>query len=335
VYKVRTFPPRLPSRISPNLTCFPCLSLSSTAHVSGQHSSSTPFPTCDPPRTSPSSQPFPSHMMSRPLPPRWDHHSDGSFSRLSSFPNFSTPLPSPPPFPSSLNSKSLPITSSLPVLSPLHNDSSFPLWSPVAPPPIPQMIGDAFDTFVGKGDDDAFVGEGDDDDGGDDDGASDDAGATPAIALPLFLSASPTFSPITISRGPFPEPGTTGPGLGITCSNHHDPHGAGDCGVSLPTAAPSNPLLTHSLRGRRVRGASPSSPPSSPNPILHSPLPVRGRPRFPSPSTARDRVRSCGRPPVQVPPRRPCMKNSPADPPKHPSWCGQRWGSGGTECQDP
>jgi hypothetical protein len=57
VYKVRTFSPRLSSRVSPNLTCFPCLPLSSTAHVSRQpsSSSSTPFLTCDPPHTSPSS----------------------------------------------------------------------------------------------------------------------------------------------------------------------------------------------------------------------------------------------------------------------------------------
>jgi hypothetical protein len=43
-----------------------------------------------PPLTSTSSPP--SHMMSHQIPTRWDHHSDGSLSRLSSFPNFSTPL---------------------------------------------------------------------------------------------------------------------------------------------------------------------------------------------------------------------------------------------------
>jgi hypothetical protein len=55
----------------------------------------------------PSSASPPSHMMSHQIPTRWDHHSDGSLSRLSSFPNFSTPLPLPPPFPSSLDSQSL------------------------------------------------------------------------------------------------------------------------------------------------------------------------------------------------------------------------------------
>jgi hypothetical protein len=94
------------------------------------------------------------------------------------FPDFPpspiSPLPLPPPFPSSLDSKSLPLTSPLPVLSPLHNDSSFPLWSPVAQPPIPQIIGGAFSAFIC-----------DVDDGGDDAGD---------------LSASPTFSPTPIPR---------------------------------------------------------------------------------------------------------------------------------------
>ena len=31
------------------------------------------------------------------------------------------------------------------------------------------------------------------------------------------------------------------------------------------------------------------------------------------------------------PPRRPCMSNSPTELHKHPSGCGQRWGSGGPE----
>jgi len=147
-------------------------------------------------------------MLSHPLPPRWDYHSDGSLSQLSSFPNFSTPLPPPPPFPSSLDSQSLPLTSPLPVLSPLHNDSSFPLWSPVAPPPIPQIVGGAFSAFVDSDD------EGDDDDDdGDDDGTSDDAGAPPPFALPPSPLASPTFSSTPIPRA---QPRGLGPpGLGL------------------------------------------------------------------------------------------------------------------------
>ncbi len=110
------------------------------------------------------------------------------------------------------------------VLSPLQNDSSFPLWSPVAPPSIPQIIGGAFSAFVGDDDDgddddgddddgdddDGDDDDGDDDDGDDDDGASTDAGATPPFALPLplppSLSASPTFSPTPTATWPiFPK----------------------------------------------------------------------------------------------------------------------------------
>ena len=312
VYKVRTFPPRLPSRVSPNLTCFPCLPLSSTAHVSRHSSSSIPFPTCDPPRPSLSSQPLshvppsaapplqwgtradgtspsssflpsclsapsdasppspqsilppltsasspPSHMMSHHIPTRWDHHSDGSLSRLSSFPNFSTPLPLPPPFPSSLDSHSLPLTSPLPVLSPLHNDSSFPLWSPVAPPPIPQIVGGAFSAFV------------DGDNAGDD--ADDGADDNEAPLVAALLTPAPSNPP----------------------PRHPSPHGS---------------------RVRRVNGTSPSSPPSSPPPLCPPALPVRGRAKTKAMVKGRSRHRK-----------------SPTGPAKHPSGCEQRWGSGGTE----
>jgi hypothetical protein len=140
-------------------------------------------------------------MMSHPFPPRWDYHSDGTLSQTSSFPNFHAPLPL---FPSSLDSQYLPLTASLRVLSPLHNDSSFPLWSSVAPPPNPKMIGGAFNAFVA-------------DDGGASDGGDYDVdGATPAAALSLSSLASTTLSSTPISRGPLAGPGTAGPVLGHT-----------------------------------------------------------------------------------------------------------------------
>jgi len=116
--------------------------------------------------------PHPSHAGSH-------AESDGQapFSPLSPFPNFTSPIPLPPPFPVSLDSQSLPLTSPLPINHPSHNEASLPLWSPLAPSPIPQVIGGAFNALLT-----------DEDSSDDDEDSSDDDDDGPAL--------TPTESPI-------------------------------------------------------------------------------------------------------------------------------------------
>ena len=177
-----------------------------------------------------------------PIPSHAGSDGQAPFAPTSPFPHFTSPIPLPIHFPVSLDPQSLPLTSPLPINHPSHNEASLPLWSPLAPPTIPQVIGGAFNALLH------------DEDSSDDD---DDCPALPPPASPPPLQIC-FVKPPRGSPARFPTTGTTG--------------------ASVLSAA-------------------------SPSPCL--PLPSRSR--------------------------MPCMSNSPTELHKHPSGCGQRWGSGGSE----
>ena len=160
--------------------------------------------------------PHPSHAGSH-------AESDGQapFSPLSPFPNFTSPIPLPPPFPVSLDSQSLPLTSPLPINHPSHNEASLPLWSPLAPSPIPQVIGGAFNALLT-----------DEDSSDDDEDSSDDDDNGPAMTP----TASPTLpgpsfdeifffdtEPPRESPGHFVETGTSGTSVLSAASPYFPP----------------------------------------------------------------------------------------------------------------
>ena len=99
--------------------------------------------------SSPTRQVTRSAQLVPPPPSRVEYCSDGKATPVPDpFPNFNVPPLLPPPFLVVPDHSNLPINTPLPVLSPHHNDSSFPLWHPQAPPPIPQVIGGRFHTLL-------------------------------------------------------------------------------------------------------------------------------------------------------------------------------------------
>ena len=235
------------------------------------------------PPTSASSQP-PAQMMplgrtGMPHPSHAGSHaeSDGQapFSPLSPFPNFTSPIPLPPPFPVSLDSHSLPLTSPLPINHPSHNEASLPLWSPLAPSPIPQVIGGAFNALLTDED------SSDDDD----DGPALTPTESPTLPDEFFFNTEPPRE----SPGHFFATGTSGTSVLSAASPS----------PLKPNSKSSSETRTHSSGGR-WRGGSreaegtprPDSlqPSSSPQGPRGSSLELSPRPHTVSPT-----VRNCGR----------------------------------------